>query len=670
MNDEDDTYYSITLSLTILKQLGIKLYSNVPAVLSEIVANSWDADAEWVRIRLDNDKGEIEIIDNGIGMTRDEINERYLHVGYDKRRIEGSHSKKGRPFMGRKGIGKLSLFSMARMIEIHTLKGGKKNGLSMDIKEIEEKITAKEGGGTYHPPPIPEKDLSLEELKKDGHGTKIILKDLKKNIRQTAVALKTRVARRFSILGEEHDFEIEINEEKVKIEDRDYFHKLQYIWIYEKGIDAMKYVNYCSAKGSDKLEKHFERPKRMDDTNYEISGWIGTVKLPAELKEEEESLNKIIIMVRGKLAQEDILKEIKESRLFAQYLIGEINAEFLDDDEQDDIATSSRQEIIKDDPRYIELKKWITKEVSHVGNDWTKLRQESGTKKALKIKEVAEWYKNLPNDYKRRAENLFGKLNQMTLEPEQRKMIFKSSIIAFESYRYKKNLDALDNLTPENLIQLSEIFVDLDDIEATLYHQIIQERLKIIKKFQMDVDDDVLEKIIQEYLYDHLWLLEPSWERTTDSPRMEKTIKKEFEGIEVNLSKEEKEGRVDIRYKRITGMHIIIELKRAGRCVNDHEIMKQVQKYRTALEKFLEKIGKSHEPIEVISIVGKELKEWTDPQHRAESERSLWEKKIRVITYQKLIADAYSAYDEFIKRSEVTGRVYKLIQSIEDSDFE
>ena len=45
----------------------------------------------------------------------------------------------------------------------------------------------------------------------------------------------------------------------------------------------------------------------------------------------------------------------------------------------------------------------------------------------------------------------------------------------------------------------------LDELEATLYYQIIKERIEIIKKFQQITDDDMREKVIQEYLFNHLW---------------------------------------------------------------------------------------------------------------------------------------------------------------------
>jgi len=40
--------YELSIDLNALNHLGINLYSNVPAVISEVVANSWDADAENV----------------------------------------------------------------------------------------------------------------------------------------------------------------------------------------------------------------------------------------------------------------------------------------------------------------------------------------------------------------------------------------------------------------------------------------------------------------------------------------------------------------------------------------------------------------------------------------------------------------------------------------------
>ncbi len=61
--------YTMRLSLSVLDHLGLNLYSNIPAVISEVVANSWDADATVVTIDIDKTAGAITVTDNGIGMT-------------------------------------------------------------------------------------------------------------------------------------------------------------------------------------------------------------------------------------------------------------------------------------------------------------------------------------------------------------------------------------------------------------------------------------------------------------------------------------------------------------------------------------------------------------------------------------------------------------------------
>ncbi|MBK8910801.1 MAG: ATP-binding protein [Chlorobi bacterium] len=188
----DNQPYKMTLSLNLLNHLGINLYSSVPAVLSEVVANSWDADAELVTITIDSDK--IVITDDGNGMAKNDINNRYLSIGYQRRNVpDGSITPKyQRKVMGRKGIGKLSLFSIARNITIYSVKDGEKNGFQMLLADIEKKIQQEES--TYYP-------AELNDFPPDlTRGTRIILRDLKKRQRQTPAALRKQLARRFSIL--------------------------------------------------------------------------------------------------------------------------------------------------------------------------------------------------------------------------------------------------------------------------------------------------------------------------------------------------------------------------------------------------------------------------------------------------------------------------------------
>src|SRR5436189_6426563 len=98
--------YRMRLSLSVLDHLGLNLYSNIPAGLSEAVANSWDADAGTVLIEMDAAGRTISVRDDGMGMSATDLNDRYLFVGFKRREVGPSTTPRGRPVMGRKGIGK------------------------------------------------------------------------------------------------------------------------------------------------------------------------------------------------------------------------------------------------------------------------------------------------------------------------------------------------------------------------------------------------------------------------------------------------------------------------------------------------------------------------------------------------------------------------------------
>jgi len=116
----------MTISRATIDKLGIKLYDSPSAVVSELIANAYDVDAEKVTIEipLDRwlatiqdgklaDKGfEIVVRDDGIGMKPDIINDFYLRIGTDPRKDpkRGPRTKdKKRLRIGRKGIGKRAL---------------------------------------------------------------------------------------------------------------------------------------------------------------------------------------------------------------------------------------------------------------------------------------------------------------------------------------------------------------------------------------------------------------------------------------------------------------------------------------------------------------------------------------------------------------------------------
>lgn len=503
--------YVMTIDLNVLNHLGITLYSNTPAVLSEVVANAYDADAEEVRIYIDTSKGTLTIKDDGHGMTLEDVNARFLNVGYRRRdQNEAISPKHKRPVMGRKGIGKLSLFSIARTIEIHTARDSDKHALRMRLSDIQELIAKPVSKEPYRPEKLDEGLVNFT------HGTRIILNDLKKSMTNVAGGLRKRLARRFSILGVESNFRLYIDDIEVTAADRDYFHKVEYLWAYEDEPRSTEVAAVC--KNATFVEKVGVSVK----DGYSISGWIGTAKNSGDLRGSaaEDSSNRVTLMVRGKLAHEDLLEEVHETGIFRSYLLGEINADFLDLDTMDDIATSSRQRIVEDDPRYMSLLEWLRGALKRIGADWEAQRSKAGTNAALINPIIKEWFETLTGRTKKRAERLFGKINQLTIEdPTQRTELFKHAILAFETLRYRDNLEALDEVSVENLEAVTSVFTDIEYLEAALYYQIVDQRLAVIEKFQDHLDDNSLEKVLQNHLFENLWLLDPSWERATETQR-------------------------------------------------------------------------------------------------------------------------------------------------------
>ena len=652
--------YTMRISLSILDHLGANLYSDVPPVLAEVVANSWDADASEVDIDIDVERGKITITDNGHGMTLNDMNNKYLTVGYKRRNDDKEQGiTRTRRIMGRKGIGKLSLFSIADTVEVQSVKGAEKNGFVMSAEKIKEQSSG-EKETPYHPKPVSDDKITL-----DKDGTRITLTKLKRRVtRATASALKKRLARRFSIIGEEHNFTVRINEELVRITDRDYFHKLQYLWHHNE--EREKYLELCKPNKPEYMKRREALVETEDGINYPVTGWIGTTDLPSDLKDGDENLNKIVVMVRGKLAQEDILEDITEGGVYTKYIIGEIHANFLDLDGLDDIATSNRQEIIKDDPRYIALRGWVNEELRHIKYKWTKLRNKGAEEDARQIPAIDKWMNTLGPDTREKAKAMFGKIAQLPMETEdQRKELYQYSALAFENLMHKDRLSELENLSPANIKELARIFANQVELEAAYYYKTVDQRLSTIKGLEKMVEENTIERMIQDYLADNLWLLDPSWERAADAVYVEQQVATAFKEINDQLTEEEKRGRIDIRYKKMYGHHVIIELKRPEIKTNDFDLMSQVEKYRTALQKELNRSGESDDYIEIVCIVGEELRQWTTPNERIRSKRSLAERSMRVILYRELIKEARLIYQEFLEKKQKAGSLCELIKNIE-----
>lgn len=647
--------YEMTVDLNVLDHLGINLYSNIAAVITEAVANAWDADAEQVEINIDKDNSRIEIIDDGIGMSVEDMNQKYLRVGYRRREEDvklGCLTAKGRPTMGRKGLGKLSLFSIANEIEVQTANYSNAHGLRMSLAGIQQSVKNKET--SYSPEPLDGAEINITK------GTKIRLTDIKRErLGRGVSALRRRLSRRFSVVGEQFGFKIILDGRPISMSDRGDLPVVQFLWEFEgTDLDKSAAIN---------MHETENLPNKLVawDGDKQIKGWIGTARLPKELDSEDAgNLNGIVVMARGRLFHENILDKLNDGRLYTKYLTGQIEADFLDADDQPDIATSDRQRVQEDDPRYADLIVFLRSSLTKVEKRWSEWRKKHEVEKAKETSPaLKEWLDSLPDGYRKSAETLIGKLSALPIEnDEDQKLMFKHGILAFERMKLRGSTEELVN-NIHNTEKLLTVLADRDALEASLYRDIVKSRLEAIKQFQALVDDDAKERVLQEYLFEHLWLLDTAWERATESVIMESRLIEEGV-IVVDLTEKERLGRVDIAYRTYAGKHIIAELKKAGRKMKLIELQDQGQTYVDKLTKVLKAQGENNPNIEVVFVIGKPVDEESTNPERIKSSMAAVSPGSRITYYDSLIASAQRSYSEYLDKSKELDKLDRLVDTI------
>lgn len=357
--------FTFKISLSVLDHLGRNLYRSFATVLGEAISNAWDADAEKVHIYIDKDDNNFYIKDDGVGMTADDFQEKFLKVGYSKRKNGSSISNRNRPFIGRKGIGKLALLSCADKISvISKIAGGEYVGGVIDNSGLNEAITE-----DLTPQQYPLNEFNIEDfsnlISEHHHGTIIKFENIKGGIKNSLDFLKRIIALyfRFSLL--DNSFAIYINDEEITLDHlNDLAEKTQFLWNINNIEDqfiAEKLTNL----------KEAEIPKSMQGG---IKGFIASVDKPSNLKitttNERASVD---LFVNGRIREKDILKHIPTARVAENYFYGQIH--FNDLDDNIDRFTSSREGVVADDPIYEEFLDNLRRTVLEIVADWDKLRR-------------------------------------------------------------------------------------------------------------------------------------------------------------------------------------------------------------------------------------------------------------------------------------------------------
>ena len=357
--------FSFEISLSVLNHLGRNLYRSFMTVLGEAISNAWDADAENVWIYIDRDNNSFVIKDDGEGMNADDFQNKFLKIGYSKRKDGSTLTQKNRPFIGRKGIGKLALLSCADKISIQTkTSDGEYVGGVIDNSGLDEAIKSDLNPDQYKLGEVTNEYFEKYKINHT-HGTIIYFENTKDGIKNSINYLEKLIALyfRFSLL--DNSFNIFVNDNKITLDFlQDLASKTQFLW----NIDGF----------DDPYIKELLEPTVLENrvlrSDSDFRGFLASVDKPRDLRviTTDEKLG-VDLFVNGRLRERDILRHIPTARLVESYLYGQIHFNTLDDEK--DRFTSSREGVIADDEKFNQLLDSLrTRIMPEVIEDWDKWR--------------------------------------------------------------------------------------------------------------------------------------------------------------------------------------------------------------------------------------------------------------------------------------------------------
>lgn len=391
---QNNNNYTFEISLSVLNHLGRNLYRSFITVLGEGISNSWDADANNVWIYIDRDSGNFVIKDDGDGMDSADFQNKFLKVGYSKRKVGGTKSGKERPYIGAKGIGKLALLSCADRVSVISKKEGEEYvGGVIDNSGLDDAIEQEMTPDQYNLEAV-EMDLFAPYVSGHNKGTIIFFENTKDSIRNTIPYLRKLIALHFKFSLIDPDFTIYVEDEPVTPADlQDIADETQFLWTINGYLDPYTTDNLRALKESEVLA-----------AETTATGFIASVKKPSFLKiANSEEKAGIDLFVNGRLREKDILRHMSDfsTRFIASYLYGQIHFNDLDSDIEDKVFTSSREGVVDGNDEYKELLTIIKSSLLEYINDrWDEWR--------LKHKEVGDEDNPRKGKKERYARSLFN----------------------------------------------------------------------------------------------------------------------------------------------------------------------------------------------------------------------------------------------------------------------
>lgn len=410
---EEDNNLKLTFDPRTIEHLGIKMYSQLPYALAELIANAYDAGACNVSIQLldsnQNNKS-IVIVDDGDGMSYNEIKDNFLVIGKKRRDSDEKRTNsKGRRITGRKGLGKLALFGIGKTIEITTSKEGEAEETSfiLDWDSILDEKT-----GIYHP-------VESKKAKEDTntHGTTIKLTNLTRTTGFNAQDTAASLSKLFNCFDE--SFVVKLshnNDEEINIT-RDLLYASldkEFEWNIEKLVE------------DGEIESDYEYKK-------DLKGTIVSTEKPMK-----QNLRGITLYVNGRLANVPSFFGVSEAGHTFSYLTGWIDADFLDEFDKDLISTD-RQSLSWDMDQAVELKAFLQLLMRYLVKSWSAQRKKAKDTKVTARSgiKVDDWYSKVPEQIRATLKEVVDSISSKSeIDDEEFSLVVKQVHDLVPPYTY------------------------------------------------------------------------------------------------------------------------------------------------------------------------------------------------------------------------------------------
>jgi len=193
VNAQPETFQGeIRVSSRIVDALSSGLYDSPAACLKELVNNSFDADAETVRVFVKPDADRIVISDDGLGMSRKEFEDHFSRISESHKRVGADRTPSGRLLIGKIGIGFIAANEICEVMEIYSTKRGSRDLLhvAIDFARLalpqEERLTqdGEVAKGDYRG--------EILEANEDDHFTEVVLTRVRGESREVLVSAAKR----------------------------------------------------------------------------------------------------------------------------------------------------------------------------------------------------------------------------------------------------------------------------------------------------------------------------------------------------------------------------------------------------------------------------------------------------------------------------------------------